>query len=217
MSCKYFELRRNLRHRCTVLVFALSFVFLWVAGADSVQANDPPKPAKPAANAKSKATAETDDGEAGTKAATAGTQRDPFLVPTKIIRPPKPVKLAVKNLEPQPLPPPNIEARVTDYKKLLRDYLEGHGSEPSKTGPYLIDELTITGIFRNEEGYGAFVVESATQKQQVFFVRTGWQTYDGQIKEILPTGVKFVKKTRLDNGTVRQTEEFRALPVPTAK
>lgn len=169
-----------------------------------------PKPTK------AKPATEADDNEAPAKPATTGTQRDPFFVPAKVVHVPKPVKV-VKKPEPQPIAPPNVEARVTDYRKLVRDYLEGRGHEPSKTAPYLIDELTVTGIFRNAEGYGAFVVETATQKQQVFFIRTGWQTYDGLIKEILPTGVKFIRKTRLDNGTVRETEEFRALPVANAK
>ena len=44
-----------------------------------------------------------------------------------------------------------------------------------------------------------------------FFARVGMQTYDGVVKEITPTGVKFVKKVRYDDGSVRQTEEFRAL------
>ena len=215
MSCKYFDLRLNLLRHLTMPVLALSFVLVGAACADTLTVNETPKPTKTVAS-KTKPAAETEESETTTKTSSAGTQRDPFLVPSKILREPKPVKV-VKKLEPLPVAPPNIEARVTDYKKLVRDYLEGRSVEPSKTAPYLIDELSITGIFRNEEGYGAFVVETATQKQQIFFARAGWQTYDGQIKEVLPTGVKFIKKTRLDNGTVRQTEEFRALPVLNAK
>ncbi len=214
MSCQYFDLRMNLMRLCQMLAWVL-FVFVGAAVADPSKANDKPKPTKTVAT-NTKPAAETEEGGAPTKTSSANTQRDPFLVPSKILRAPKPVKL-VKKVEPLPVAPPNIEARVTDYKKLVRDYLEGRRIEPSKTAPYLIDELSITGIFRNEEGYGAFVVETATQKQQIFFARVGWQTYDGQIKEILPTGVKFIKKTQLDNGTVRQTEEFRALPALNAK
>lgn len=215
MLCKYFDLRLNLLRHVNLLAWALSFGLVGTACAATLNANETPKPAKTVAP-KTKPVAEAEESEATTKTSPTTTQRDPFLVPSKVIRAPKPVKL-VKKLEPLPVAPPNIETRVTDYKKLVRDYLEGHRLEPSKTAPYLIDELSITGIFRNEEGYGAFVVETATQKQQIFFARAGWQTYDGQITEILPTGVKFIKKTRLDNGTVRQTEEFRALPVLNAK
>lgn len=177
--------------------------------------NATPKTSK-AADTKTKSVTADDNNEPAVKPATS-TQRDPFFVPAKVVQVPKPVKPVVKKPDPQPVPPPNVEARVTDYKNLMRNYLEGRGQEPSKTAPYLIDELTVTGIFRNAEGYGAFVVENATQKQQVFFMRTGWQTYDGVIKEILPTGVKFIRKTRLDNGTLREAEEFRPLPVPNAK
>lgn len=216
MLCKYFDLRMNLLRQFKVSALAIGFVFVGAEFANTLKANDNPKPTKTAAS-NTKPAAEKDESEPSTKTSSAGTQRDPFLVPSKVVHVPKPVKLVPKKIEPQPVAPPNVEARVTDYKKLVRDYLEGRGIEPSKTAPYLIDELSITGIFRNEDGYGAFVVETATQKQQIFFARTGWQTYDGQIKEILPTGVKFIKKTRLDNGTIRQTEEFRALPAPNAK
>lgn len=213
MSCQYFDLRMNLPRSFKMLALVTGFVLGWAGFADTIKANDTPKPSKATApNAKS---AETEESEAATKTSTGGAQRDPFLVPSKVIKVPKPVK-AIKK-EPQLVLSPDIETRITNYKKLMRDFLEGHGVEPSKIAPYLIDELSITGIFRTEEGYGAFLVEAATQKQQIFFARVGWQTYDGQIKEILPTGVRFIKKTRLDNGTVRQTEEFRALPAPNAK
>jgi hypothetical protein len=210
MKYNYSSLRMKPVSHFLFLAFAAAYVFIGMCGADTTKANDATK------STHAKAAAEGEEKEATTKTSATSTQRDPFLVPSKVVRVPKPVKLVVKK-EPQPVAPASIEVRVTDYKKLMRDFLEGRGSEPSKLAPYLIDELTITGIFRNQEGYGAFVVESATQKQQIFFVRTGWQTHDGYIKEILPTGVKFIKKVRLDDGTMRQTEEFRALPAPNAK
>jgi hypothetical protein len=37
------------------------------------------------------------------------------------------------------------------------------------------------------------------------------KTYDGVIKEIAPTGVRFVKNVRFDNGNVSQTEIFLPL------
>lgn len=198
------------------VTFILTFAFVWKGNADTAKSrdwvNDPTAPAKP------KPSAATDNNEANDKSASTGTRRDPFLVPAKVVRPPKPPKPApIPKPEPKPIPPPNIETRVNDYKKQVREFYEGRSAEPSKLAPYLIEELSVTGIFRNDEGYGAFVVESVTQKQQTFFARTGWKTFDGYIKEVLPTGVRFVKTVRLDNGTTRQTEEFRALPAVNAK
>lgn len=211
-------LRRNLI-RLSV-TFIVTFAFVWKGNADPTKTpnngNDPAKPTKPAVN--DKPTLASEEGDSAGKAATPATRRDPFLVPAKLIRIPKiPKPVPLPNPEPKPLPAPSIDDRMSDHKKLLRDYYAGRNSEPGKLAPYLIDELAVTGIFQNEDGYGAFVVESITQKQQTFFARTGWKTYDGYIKEILPTGVKFIKTVRLDNGIMRQTEEFRALPAATAK
>ncbi len=196
------------------VTFVMVFAFVWKGSADTTRTPDKtPDKAKSATNDKGSA----EESEPSGKSATSPARRDPFLVPAKLIRPPKIVKPVVVKPEPKPLPPPSLDNRMTDYKKLVRDYYEGRSVEPGKLAPYLIDELAVTGIFQNQGGYGAFVAESATQKQQTFFARAGWKTFDGYIKEILPTGVKFVKIVRLDNGTVRQVEEFRALPAPNAK
>ena len=201
------------------VTFVMTFAFVWKGNADTTRtpdkANEPAKPTKTATNNKS---AMSSDEESAGKPSTPSTRRDPFLVPAKLIRPPaKPKAVVIPKPEPKPIPAPSIDNRMTDHKKLLRDYYEGRGAEPGKLAPYLTEELSVTGIFRNEDGYGAFVVESITQKQQTFFARTGWKTFDGYIKEILPTGIKFIKTVRLDNGTVRQVEELRALPAANAK
>jgi hypothetical protein len=208
--------RRNLIR--VSVTFVVTFAFVWKGNADTTKpnGNEPAKPTKSAAN--DKPTLSSEGNESSDKSATTSTRRDPFLVPAKLIRTPKiPKPIPPPKPEPKPLPAPSIENRINDHKKLVREYYEGRISEPSKLAPYLIDELAVTGVFRNDEGYGAFVVEGITQKQQTFFARAGWKTYDGYIKEILPTGVKFIKIVRLDNGTVRQTEEFRALPAANAK
>jgi hypothetical protein len=197
------------------VTLVVTFAFVWRGSADPNKS--PHKPNDPAKAAKTTTPTKSTEDDSEAKPATGGTRRDPFLVPAKMIRIPKPPKPVIVKPEPKPLPAPSIEARVTEYKKQVRDFYEGRGAEPSKLAPYLIDELAVTGIFRTEEGYGAFVVESVTQKQQTFFARPGWQTFDGYIKEIAPTGVKFTRTIRLDNGTVRQTEEFRALPAANAK
>ena len=194
------------------VTFIMVFAFVWKGNADTVRTPDKAK-----STTNDKTTSAGEETESSGKSASSATRRDPFLVPAKVIRPPKIVKPVIVKPEPKPIPPPSIDNRMTDYKKLVRDYYEGRTVEPGKLAPYVIDELAITGIFQNKEGYGAFVVENATQKQQTFFARTGWKTFDGYIKEILPNGVKFIKIVRLDNGTVRQVEEFRALPAPNAK
>lgn len=158
--------------------------------------------------------APTESAEAAAVKGKSGRTRDPFFNPSKYVAPPKPVKIKI---EPKPVPAPGFEDRLKAYREQLRLFLGGSGREPSKTSAYLIEELTVTGVFRNEDGLGAFVVETATKNQQTYFVRQGWATHDGYIKDILPNGVMFVRNVKLDNGTVKQVEEFRALPALNGK
>jgi ABC-type transport system substrate-binding protein len=132
--------------------------------------------------------------------------RDPFVVPSRVKREPKvPVKR-----EPRPVPAPGIESRLTSYRDLVRASAASSAlPAPDKLSPYLVEELTVTGIFRDAQGYGAFVAADPTKL--TFFVRPGMRTHDGVVKEVLPTGIKFSRTTRYDDGTVRQAEEFRAL------
>jgi hypothetical protein len=132
-------------------------------------------------------------------------RRDPFVVPSRVKREPK---IEVKK-GPLPVPAPSVDARLTEYRSAVRAASATGRSAPDKLSPYLVDELTVTGIFRNSAGYGAFVAAGPTK--MTFFVRAGMRTYDGLVKEVTPTGVKFVKNTRFDDGSTRQTEEFRAL------
>jgi ABC-type transport system substrate-binding protein len=161
------------------------------------------KAAQPSGNAGSAASAE----EEGAAVSTSRPKvRDPFVVPSRVKREPKvPVKR-----EPRPVPAPGIESRLTSYRDLVRASAASSAvAQPDKLSPYLVEELTITGIFRDSQGYGAFVAADPTKL--TFFVRPGMRTHDGVVKEVLPTGIKFSRTTRYDDGTVRQTEEFRAL------
>ncbi|HEX4951421.1 MAG TPA: hypothetical protein VFZ34_32485 [Blastocatellia bacterium] len=210
---KLLHFRRNLI-RISV-TFIVTFAFVWKGNADPLKTphkiNETNKPAKTTSNDKS--TPSSEENESVGKTTSGGTRRDPFLIPSRVVRAPKVVKPAPPpKPEPKPLPFPALETRLNDYKKQVRDFYEGRAVEPGKLTPYLIEELTVTGTFRNDEGYGVFVAENVTQNRQMFFARVGWRTFDGYIKEILPTGVKFIRSVRLDNGTVRQVEEFRALP-----
>lgn len=203
------------------LLVAVMFIFLSV---NHLSAGDrqgtPPPTDKPAPGEANKTAAPTlTDVELPSKNIVRSNVRDPFVVPTRVIKPPPlPKKLpSPVPPAPQPIPAANVEARFSAYKDLVRGSLGGRNPEPSKLAPYLIEELTISGIFKTEEGFGAFITETATAKQQTFFARVGWSTHDGIIEDITPTGVKFKKIIKYNNGTVKQTEEFRALPLPNSK
>ena len=131
--------------------------------------------------------------------------RDPFVVPARIkFEPPKEVKK-----EPKPISPPSMETRLSEYRNSVRMASINGQAAPDKLSAYLVEELTITGTFRDSKGDGAFVLAGPTKL--TFFARVGMRTHDGVIKEVTPTGIKFVKKIPYDDGSVRQVEEFRAL------
>jgi Tfp pilus assembly protein PilP len=211
----------NLVQKGRLLVAAM-FIFLSInnLSAGDRQGTPPPtdKPAAVAGEANKTAAPTLTDVELPAKNIARSNVRDPFVVPTRVIKPPVVIKLPKPvPPAPQPIPAANVAARFSAYKDLLRSSISGQNPEPSKLAPYLIEELTISGIFKTEEGFGAFITETATDKQQTIFARVGWSTHDGIIEDITPNGVKFKKIIKYNNGTVKQTEEFRAFPLPNSK
>ncbi len=208
------------------LLTALLFMFLSVntllagdrQGTPSPDDKSAPAPAPATGEANKPATPTVTDVELPSRVITRSNVRDPFVVPTRVIKPPAVVKLP-KPIPPapQPLPTEPVAVRFSSYKDLVRGSMSGRNPEPSKLTPYLTEELTVSGIFKTDEGLGAFITETATDKQQTFFARVGWTTHDGIIEDITPNGVKFKKTVKYNNGTVKQTEEFRVFPIPNSK
>ncbi len=104
---------------------------------------------------------------------------DPFrkkIVPKKA--PPKPGSdKAAKLLGFAPL-----EERRAKYRQLVEEYAEKGMSEPSPVMQYLVSELDVMGIFRDEQGYGAFV--RAIPTGTTFFVRRGTRCFNGEVLRI---------------------------------
>lgn len=158
---------------------------------------------------KQKAARKKNDEKANEKAGEAKPQlarRDPFVVPVRVKA--EPPKVEIKK-EPKPISPPGMETRLTEYRNQVRATSLSGQAAPDKLSPYLIEDFTITGIFKDSAGYGAFMQAGPTKL--TFFARVGMRTYDGVVKEITPAGVKFVKNVPYDDGSVRQSETFHAL------
>lgn len=160
------------------------------------------------AEGQSRKTVKKKNEESPNEAATSGRRRDPFVIPTRVRK--EPPKLKVTK-EAQPVLPPGAEMRMAEYRSLVRQASLTSQPAPSVLSPYLIEELTINGIFKTGEGFGAFVVEGISSKRMTLFARPGMRTYDGIVKEITPTGVRFVRNIRYDDGKVMQREVFVAL------
>lgn len=76
----------------------------------------------------------------------------------------------------------------------LQERLEAHrlavkrGEEREPSSAYLIDEMTVTGIYKSVEGYGAFL---RAVNNRTFFAYSGMQFYDGIVSSITPEMVVF--------------------------
>jgi hypothetical protein len=192
--------RNFLRSRAVLLALIVAFAAVSATrlaqANDNVSSNEETKP---------KTTGKKPASEASDPATQPGKRRDPFVVPTRVKRE---VKLETKK-EPRPIGPPGIDGRLAEYRNLVRSASVTGQAVPSKLAPYLAEELTVTGIFRDSGGYGAFVLAGPTKL--TFFARPGMRIYDGVIQEITPTGIKIARSIRYDDGSARPVQEFRAL------
>jgi len=75
-----------------------------------------------------------------------------------------------------------LEERRAKYRQLVEEYAEKGMLEPSPVMQYLVSELDVMGIFRDEQGYGAFV--RAIPTGTTFFVRRGTHCFNGEVLRI---------------------------------
>lgn len=81
-----------------------------------------------------------------------------------------------KKVEPKEVAPPPLEDRLTDHRLAVR-----RGEQREQTAPYLIEEITVTGIYKSVEGYGAFL---RSVNGRTFFAYTGMPFFDGFVEQI---------------------------------
>ncbi len=103
--------------------------------------------------------------------------RDPFKKPLK----PKTPKDKAKQVALQ-LGYPVIETRRAEFRQKVGEARERGLSEPEPVMQYLVNELDVTGVFRDDRGYGAFVKAQPTGT--MLFLRTGTRCYNGEVVRI---------------------------------
>lgn len=106
--------------------------------------------------------------------------RDPF----KKVMPPKKPPVGKNGV---PVPPkqlgfPVLEERRAKYRAMVEDYSDRGLAEPNPIMQYLVSEIEITGVFRDDNGYGAFV--RAVPTGTTFFIRRGARCYNGEVLRI---------------------------------
>ncbi|MEW6734091.1 MAG: hypothetical protein AB1489_22380 [Acidobacteriota bacterium] len=78
---------------------------------------------------------------------------------------------------------PSLNERLEDHRLAVR---RGEKREPSAA--FLIDEITVNGIYKSTEGYGAFLRAS---NGRTFFAYTGMPFFDGSVAHIEVDQVTF--------------------------
>ncbi|MFY9557974.1 MAG: hypothetical protein WAV20_06285 [Blastocatellia bacterium] len=77
---------------------------------------------------------------------------------------------------------PALDMRRSEFRQKVEQARARGGAEPDPVSQYLVGELDITGVFRDERGFGAFVRAQPTGT--MFFVRNGARCYNGEVVRI---------------------------------
>ena len=102
--------------------------------------------------------------------------RDPFK---KTIKPKTP---RGKQAQARMLGFPTLDVRRAEFRQKVEQARARDGAEPDPVSQYLVAELDVTGVFRDDRGYGAFVRAQPTGT--MFFVRNGVRCFNGEILRI---------------------------------
>lgn len=77
---------------------------------------------------------------------------------------------------------PSLDVRRAEFRQKVDQARARDGAEPDPVSQYLVSELDITGVFRDDRGFGAFVRAQPTGT--MFFVRNGARCYNGEVMRI---------------------------------
>jgi hypothetical protein len=83
---------------------------------------------------------------------------------------------------------PALDVRRAEFKQKVEQARVRDLSEPDPISQYLVTELDVTGVFRDDRGYGAFV--RAVPTGSMFFIRTGTRVYNGEVTRIEGDGAE---------------------------
>jgi hypothetical protein len=103
--------------------------------------------------------------------------RDPFK--RTVIKPKTP---AGKLQQTRILGFPTLDVRRAEFRQKVEQARARDGAEPDPVSQYLVAELDITGVFRDDRGFGAFMRAGPTGT--MFFVRNGAKCYNGEVMRI---------------------------------
>jgi hypothetical protein len=135
-----------------------------------------------------------------------GAKDDPF----KKYKPP--VRRKVEKKVAMPVPVPDINARIANYKAQKLAAMNLQQPAPKPTTALTLGEIQVTGIFRTPRGYAAMV--EATPIKLSYVVYPGEQFYDGMLVAIEESRLVFRRQTRWTDGRVDVAVDTKPLRQP---
>ena len=167
-------------NRITLIYCAIILWFIMSVAVFKASAQQGDKPSHPVQQTSSGPSSTTDIGPTGSSIrpySPAG--RNPFrrFVPPKAG--PKTSKGDVKSKQ---LGYPTLELRRGEFQQKVAQLRSRDLPEPNPVSQYLVSELDVTGVFRDNRGFGAFLRAQPTGT--TFFVRSGDRCYNGEVLRI---------------------------------
>ncbi len=104
---------------------------------------------------------------------------------------------------------PTIESRIEYYKQMREDAARNGRPIPKVTSVLLLDEMSVTGIFKTPRGYAAMV--EATPIKLSYTIYPGEKFFDGQLVAVEENRLVFRKVTKWSNNKFVSSVESKAL------
>lgn len=104
---------------------------------------------------------------------------------------------------------PSIESRIDFYKQMREDAAVNGQPIPKVTSVLLLDEMSVTGIFKTPRGYAAMV--EATPIKLSYTIYPGEKFFDGQLVAVEENRLVFRKVTKWSNNKFVSSVETKAL------
>lgn len=133
---------------------------------------------------------------------------DPFCKPS-YERKKSPGESSSKPSGPMVVPAPSIESRIEYYKEMRERAAVNGQPIPKVTSVLLLDEMSVTGIFKTPRGYAAMV--EATPINLSYTIYPGERFFDGQLVAVEENKLVFRKVTKWSNDKFITSVENKAL------
>jgi len=184
-----------------ILCMALSIVSRGYAQTPTAPAPGQQQPAQPGAQTPPVRTGPSEESISTTY---REPKKDPFY--DEKLQAKKPEEGAKKVKLVEALPPPSFEEREALWKQRREEARKNGRPEPAPSEKYLIEELSIMGIFKKPEGQGVFLKPKTTATTMIF-ATVGQKFWNGSIRRIDGNQIEVEVLTKLSNNTTKSDNQ----------